>query len=465
MAGLSSFPSNIDSFTRHYEISAADVPSVVRFQELKLKIRTPEEESEMAQLATKLRPNFISSEDFNKFQDALVSMQIFIRDNVAGYIDTARDEALIAIDQKKNAIIVYLDSIEAGKLRNDMGIMDELTTATKSSLVAAINEVNAKAPSNASTSTKGIVQLSSTQSTSESLAATPKLVKDHADLNTASVHGSTSAATANRLIHRDASGRAKIAAPSASDDIARLDTVTGQVGTLSNLQTTAKTNIVSAVNELFTSVSSGKSTIETAIAGKGGTVSKAGSVATFPELVNGVNSIQQGRYLRQVATPGSSEYPVSANFSGPIGPRIATFPPGTKVIAFSGHGTNSVSGSSTFSAYTQQDNGLWIQLVLYDRNGMAWNLMREGSSNHTIRTGSFPTSFTGLTIDFTAQTSNLAILQPSSAQVNNVKVNSPMPVGFDINGETWLTFAVTDPINAANMKMNVAIGAVSIISM
>jgi hypothetical protein len=39
------------------------------------------------------------------------------------------------------------------------------------------------------------------------------------------IHGSTSAATANALIHRDGSGRAKVAAPSASDDIARKDTV------------------------------------------------------------------------------------------------------------------------------------------------------------------------------------------------------------------------------------------------
>lgn len=38
-------------------------------------------------------------------------------------------------------------------------------------------------------------------------------------------HSATSAATANRLMLRDASGRAKVAAPSASDDIARKDTV------------------------------------------------------------------------------------------------------------------------------------------------------------------------------------------------------------------------------------------------
>ncbi|UVI32097.1 hypothetical protein [Paenibacillus spongiae] len=55
---------------------------------------------------------------------------------------------------------------------------------------------------------------------------------------TNSVHGSTSAATANRIIQRDTNGRAKVASPSAADDIARKDTVdavqtvlTGHIGT------------------------------------------------------------------------------------------------------------------------------------------------------------------------------------------------------------------------------------------
>ena len=52
------------------------------------------------------------------------------------------------------------------------------------------------------------------------LAAT----KSHMDA-TSGIHGATSSATANRIIIRDSAGRAKVAAPSASDDIARKDTV------------------------------------------------------------------------------------------------------------------------------------------------------------------------------------------------------------------------------------------------
>lgn len=44
-------------------------------------------------------------------------------------------------------------------------------------------------------------------------------------------HSATSSATASKIMMRDAYGRAKVAAPSAADDIARLDSVTkAQVG-------------------------------------------------------------------------------------------------------------------------------------------------------------------------------------------------------------------------------------------
>ena len=52
-----------------------------------------------------------------------------------------------------------------------------------------------------------------------------------------SVHGATSAATANRIIIRDSAGRAKVAAPSASDDIARKDTVDNHAGVTSTIST------------------------------------------------------------------------------------------------------------------------------------------------------------------------------------------------------------------------------------
>lgn len=46
-----------------------------------------------------------------------------------------------------------------------------------------------------------------------------------------SPHSATSEATASRLMVRDSNGRCKVAAPSTTDQIARLDTVTGQIAT------------------------------------------------------------------------------------------------------------------------------------------------------------------------------------------------------------------------------------------
>ena len=51
----------------------------------------------------------------------------------------------------------------------------------------------------------------------------------HIAVTAAGVHGSTVAATVNRLIHRDASGRAQVATPSAAADIATKGYVDGQV--------------------------------------------------------------------------------------------------------------------------------------------------------------------------------------------------------------------------------------------
>ena len=48
------------------------------------------------------------------------------------------------------------------------------------------------------------------------------------------VHGATAAATAERIIVRDVAGRAKVVAPAAADDIARLDTVTAHTARTDN---------------------------------------------------------------------------------------------------------------------------------------------------------------------------------------------------------------------------------------
>lgn len=54
------------------------------------------------------------------------------------------------------------------------------------------------------------------------------------DVSDASALDATSAATPGRIIQRDGAGRAKVANPSVSSDIANLGTVTTQVGNVSS---------------------------------------------------------------------------------------------------------------------------------------------------------------------------------------------------------------------------------------
>ncbi|WP_017687999.1 phage tail protein [Paenibacillus sp. PAMC 26794] len=155
---------------------------------------------------------------------------------------------------------------------------------------------NIPAPQDASLTEKGIVQLSSATGLDiEDQAATPKAIKTVNDslathTSGTSVHGAVSAATANRLIIRDASGRAQIATPSAAADIARLDTVTGQVGTLADLQTTVKGNAVAAINELFQSGVNAKQGVVDAINAMGGSASTSDTWATLATKIQSINT-------------------------------------------------------------------------------------------------------------------------------------------------------------------------------
>jgi len=112
------------------------------------------------------------------------------------------------------------------------------------------------------------------QDTKETPAGAQSKVDAHAVLTTA--HSATSAATANRIMMRDANGRAKVAAPSASDDIARkaeVDAVqsnlashTAEKATEQNLghvkvdgeTITASNGIISAQTQIVDTVTSDK---------------------------------------------------------------------------------------------------------------------------------------------------------------------------------------------------------------
>lgn len=171
---VSQFPEQNDTFPLMQDIPASQNDAKKRYKELKDKSnRTEAENTELNSLAVLLKNSRINADIINLLFSAMTKMQTFIRDNIFGFfqtkqdetttfvngkktemtsyvdakkleVDTAKDNALIAIEQKKNNVIEYMDSTTAGQLRNDIGIMGELTTTDKLSLVNAINEVNAK---------------------------------------------------------------------------------------------------------------------------------------------------------------------------------------------------------------------------------------------------------------------------------------------------------------------------------
>ena len=101
--------------------------------------------------------------------------------------------------------------------------------APPTTLTAAKSHIDAAAPHSGHATTAALTAHTSAAAPHSGHATTTALDAHVAGTN---VHGATSAATANRIIIRDAAGRAKVAAPSASDDIARKDTVDNAVAPL-----------------------------------------------------------------------------------------------------------------------------------------------------------------------------------------------------------------------------------------
>ncbi len=159
--------------------------------------------------------------------------------------------------------------------KTDWGLNDVVHPSDLNNIGQEINQLredvdNIEIPP-ASLTEAGIVRLSnSTSGTREDVAATELAVKTTYD---AAAAAQTTANAANLAA---AAAQAKAdAAETPSGAQAKVNTA---VGTLSNLLTTAKGNIVAAINELFTSANNGKSDIASVVG------SPATSSDTFSQL-------------------------------------------------------------------------------------------------------------------------------------------------------------------------------------
>lgn len=217
-------------------------------------------------------------------------------------------------DLNENADI--LDLAVAGKVDKvaGKGLSDENFTAAEKNKLAGIatgaNNYTHPANHPASIITQDVSNrfVTDTEKANWNAKETPAGAQNKVDThanNTTSAHGATSAATANKIMIRDAFGRAKVAAPSAADDIARKaevdavqtnlnahlsDLAPHGIGNRSTLLTSEKSSIVGAINELFTNAGNGKDYIAAAITGMG---QSASGSDTFERLAAKIRDISK----------------------------------------------------------------------------------------------------------------------------------------------------------------------------
>ena len=133
-------------------------------------------------------------------------------------------------------------------------------------------------------------------------ATTLAATKSHMDA-TSGIHGATSSATANRIIIRDSAGRAKVAAPSASDDIARK----AEVDAVSSALNTHK-DATSGIHGATSSATANRIIIrDSAGRAKVAAPSAASDIATKGYVDSLVGLLQAGTAFAYYLTPPDNE--------------------------------------------------------------------------------------------------------------------------------------------------------------
>lgn len=138
---------------------------------------------------------------------------------IARFRNAANEVVLSIVKEAVNTAKQFISTVADGTapfVVNSTTKVDNLNADTVDG-----SHASAFAPTSHQDATTGVHGVGA--STVESAAGAQAKVDAHANLT--NPHSATSAATANRLMLRDASGRSKVASPSAADDIARKDTV------------------------------------------------------------------------------------------------------------------------------------------------------------------------------------------------------------------------------------------------
>lgn len=148
MGNRSVFPEQIDTFVEHVELSPADMQDAMRWNTLKAKTnRTLAEENEYALLSDKLSAKIFSAEDLNKYQDALLNLQNFFKNEVEGRLS---EQAEVAIDEITGQTTTSIDQI--------VSVTEQIITHGKAVLSQIINTVTVSGDSSVSNIAVGLPQ-------------------------------------------------------------------------------------------------------------------------------------------------------------------------------------------------------------------------------------------------------------------------------------------------------------------
>lgn len=99
-----------DTFRELFDLSPSQIEQARRYQLLKMKAnKTPEEIEEYNQLLVSLQDHLITPERWNHFQDALVNMQLYIRNEVFDHVDRMQQQTEDFVESKKTEIDTYVD--------------------------------------------------------------------------------------------------------------------------------------------------------------------------------------------------------------------------------------------------------------------------------------------------------------------------------------------------------------------
>lgn len=145
----SEFPDKMDNLLELFNLPASLKPNAKRYKQLLTKeTLSTMEKSEFNDLKVLLQDYLIDVQKFNLFGDILINMQKFFKEGVEPFVNELKNNATKEIQDRKDEVIDYMDSTTAGAIRSDIGIVKELNTENKDSLVGAVNEVNEKQDSN-----------------------------------------------------------------------------------------------------------------------------------------------------------------------------------------------------------------------------------------------------------------------------------------------------------------------------